>query len=83
MDLNGWQFKVISPIFAVHWGLKSKKSWNKWRNSQNRDNMKLFEGFKKEARVKAGLPVKEEKKQEVTVSPKTTVETTKVNATKA
>ena len=49
MNLAGWKFLVLSPIFSVHWGLvNTKKSRPSWRERQNSNNRKKFPHFKKE-----------------------------------
>ena len=48
MNLSGWQFMVLSPIFSVHWGLQKKKGRPTWRERQNSNNRKKFQHFKKE-----------------------------------
>lgn len=48
MYVAGYQFKVISPSFTVHWGLQTRKSRPSWRERQNSANRKHFEVFKKE-----------------------------------
>ena len=48
MSLSDWQFKVLSPIFTVHWGLQKKKGRPTWRERQNSNNRKKFQHFKKE-----------------------------------
>ena len=48
MNLSDWQFKVLSPIFTVHWGLQKKKGRPTWRERQNSNNRKKFQHFKKE-----------------------------------
>ncbi|XP_065344273.1 beta-1,4-glucuronyltransferase 1 [Cloeon dipterum] len=44
----GFQFRVLSPIFTVHWGLQNKKSRPGWRERQNSLNRRNFEIFKRE-----------------------------------
>ncbi|XP_014605364.1 PREDICTED: beta-1,4-glucuronyltransferase 1 [Polistes canadensis] len=48
MFVAGYQFKVLSPVFTVHWGLQTRKSRPSWRERQNSANRKHFEMFKKE-----------------------------------
>ncbi|XP_053599810.1 beta-1,4-glucuronyltransferase 1 isoform X2 [Plodia interpunctella] len=48
MFLIGYQFKVLSPIFTIHWGLQGRKSRPLWREKQNEKNRKNFETFKRE-----------------------------------
>lgn len=48
MYVTGYQFKVLSPVFTVHWGLQTRKSRPAWRERQNSANRKQFETFKKE-----------------------------------
>ncbi|XP_026745201.1 beta-1,4-glucuronyltransferase 1-like [Trichoplusia ni] len=48
MFLNGYQFKVLSPIFTVHWGLQARTNRPLWRERQNEKNRKHFETFKRE-----------------------------------
>lgn len=48
MYVAGYKFKVLSPVFTVHWGLQTRKSRPAWRERQNSVNRKHFEVFKKE-----------------------------------
>lgn len=48
MYVTGYQFKVLSPVFTVHWGLQTRKGRPAWRERQNSANRKQFETFKKE-----------------------------------
>jgi N-acetyllactosaminide beta-1,3-N-acetylglucosaminyltransferase len=52
MLVAGWKFKVLAPIFSIHWGMQTKKGRPRWRETQNRNNRKLFEDFKREITVK-------------------------------
>ncbi|XP_023944209.1 beta-1,4-glucuronyltransferase 1 isoform X1 [Bicyclus anynana] len=48
MFLMGFQFKVLSPIFTIHWGLQARRTRPLWREKQNEKNRKHFETFKRE-----------------------------------
>ncbi|XP_045533844.1 beta-1,4-glucuronyltransferase 1 [Papilio machaon] len=48
MFLIGYQFRVLSPIFTIHWGLQARRSRPLWREKQNEKNRKHFETFKRE-----------------------------------
>ncbi|KAF9813181.1 hypothetical protein SFRURICE_015670 [Spodoptera frugiperda] len=48
MFLIGYQFKVLSPIFTIHWGIQTRRNRPLWREKQNENNRKHFETFKKE-----------------------------------
>ncbi|XP_015117133.1 beta-1,4-glucuronyltransferase 1 isoform X2 [Diachasma alloeum] len=48
MFVAGYQFKVLSPVFTVHWGLQSRKNRPGWRERQNIFNRKQFDSFKRE-----------------------------------
>ncbi|XP_046978962.1 beta-1,4-glucuronyltransferase 1 [Vanessa cardui] len=48
MFLIGYQFKVLSPIFTIHWGLQARRTRPLWREKQNEKNRKHFETFKRE-----------------------------------
>ncbi|CAH2063899.1 unnamed protein product, partial [Iphiclides podalirius] len=48
MFLIGYQFRVLSPIFTIHWGLQARRSRPLWREKQNERNRKHFETFKRE-----------------------------------
>ncbi|XP_043672949.1 beta-1,4-glucuronyltransferase 1 [Vespula pensylvanica] len=48
MFVAGYQFKVLSPVFTVHWGLQTRKSRPSWRERQNNANRKYFDMFKTE-----------------------------------
>ncbi|XP_051157017.1 beta-1,4-glucuronyltransferase 1-like [Leptopilina boulardi] len=48
MHVSGYKFKVLSPIFTIHWGLQTEKSRPSWREKQNNDNRKQVQIFKKE-----------------------------------
>ncbi|KAI5643579.1 trypsin domain-containing protein [Phthorimaea operculella] len=48
MYLIGYQFRVLSPIFTIHWGLQSRRYRPLWREKQNERNRKPFETFKRE-----------------------------------
>ncbi|XP_045492305.1 beta-1,4-glucuronyltransferase 1-like isoform X1 [Colias croceus] len=48
MFLIGYQFKVLSPIFTIHWGLQLRRNRPLWREKQNEKNRKHFEAFKRE-----------------------------------
>ncbi|CAF4948916.1 unnamed protein product [Pieris macdunnoughi] len=48
MFLIGYQFKVLSPIFTIHWGLQMRRNRPLWREKQNEKNRKHFESFKRE-----------------------------------
>lgn len=52
MYVSGYKFKVLSPIFTIHWGLQTRKSRPSWRERQNSANRKQFEVFKKEILAK-------------------------------
>lgn len=51
MYVIGYQFKVLSPIFTIHWGLQSTKR-PKWRLKQQSNNYQKFKKFKKELYIK-------------------------------
>lgn len=53
MFLIGYQFKVLSPIFTVHWGLQFPKR-PPWRRKQVAKNSMKFRIFKKELFAKYG-----------------------------
>ncbi|XP_021203793.2 beta-1,4-glucuronyltransferase 1 isoform X1 [Bombyx mori] len=48
MFLIGYQFRVLSPIFTIHWGLQARRNRPLWREKQNEKNRKHFETFKRE-----------------------------------
>ncbi|KAJ8726725.1 hypothetical protein PYW08_015122 [Mythimna loreyi] len=48
MFLIGFQFRVLSPIFTIHWGLQARRNRPLWRETQNQKNRKHFETFKRE-----------------------------------
>lgn len=48
MFVAGYQFKVLSPVFTIHWGLQTRKSRSAWRERQNIVNRRQFEQFKRE-----------------------------------
>ncbi|XP_032511691.1 beta-1,4-glucuronyltransferase 1 [Danaus plexippus] len=48
MFLIGYEFKVLSPIFTIHWGLQARRTRPLWREKQNQKNRKHFETFKRE-----------------------------------
>ncbi|XP_018326024.1 beta-1,4-glucuronyltransferase 1 [Agrilus planipennis] len=48
MYVAGYKFQVVTPIFAVHWGLQDRRGRPYWREKQNSHNNKLFQTFKKE-----------------------------------
>ncbi|XP_063530052.1 beta-1,4-glucuronyltransferase 1-like [Cydia strobilella] len=48
MFLIGYQFRVLSPIFTIHWGLQARRTRPLWREKQNEKNRKHFETFKRE-----------------------------------
>ncbi|KAH0557780.1 beta-1,4-glucuronyltransferase 1 [Cotesia glomerata] len=52
MFIAGYQFKVLSPVFTIHWGLQTRKSRSVWRERQNIINRRQFEQFKKEIYTK-------------------------------
>ncbi|KAF2359253.1 Nucleotide-diphospho-sugar transferase [Trinorchestia longiramus] len=52
MLVAGWKFRVLAPLFSIHWGMQTKKGRPRWRETQNNNNRKLFEGFKREITVK-------------------------------
>ncbi|XP_034937625.1 beta-1,4-glucuronyltransferase 1 [Chelonus insularis] len=52
MFIAGYQFKVLSPVFTVHWGLQSRRNRSVWRERQNILNRRQFEQFKKEIYTK-------------------------------
>ena len=64
MNLSGWQFLVLSPIFSVHWGLQKKKGRPTWRERQNSNNRNKFQHFKKEIFAKYNKDYRKEVKRE-------------------
>lgn len=52
MYVSGYKFKVLSPVFTIHWGLQTRRSRPSWRERQNSANRKQFEVFKKEILAK-------------------------------
>ena len=64
MNLSGWQFLVLSPIFSVHWGLQKKKGRPTWRERQNSNNRNKFHNFKKEIFAKYNKDYVKEVKRE-------------------
>ena len=61
----GWQFQVLSPAFALHWGLQDKKGRPSWRERQNSNNRRKFPHFKKEIFAKYNKDLKKESKKQV------------------
>ena len=64
MNLSGWQFLVLSPIFSIHWGLQKKKGRPTWRERQNSNNRNKFQQFKKEIFAKYNRDYKIEERKE-------------------
>ena len=64
MNLSGWQFQVLSPIFSIHWGLQKKKGRPTWRERQNSNNRNKFQHFKKEIFAKYNKDYAKEVKRE-------------------
>lgn len=54
MYIAGYEFLVLSPIFACHWGLQPKRGRPAWRDQQNLANGQLFKTFKLEIFAKYG-----------------------------
>ena len=54
MYVQGWTFKVLSPIFAIHWGLQTVKSRPEWRRRQIDQNYLRFKSFEHEVWVRYG-----------------------------
>lgn len=54
MFVAGYKFLVLNSAFAMHRGIKIKKSRQAWREKQNRANWKLLKNFEKEIHVKYG-----------------------------
>ena len=54
MWVQGWTFQVLSPMFAIHWGLQKKKSRPQWRERQNNRNRLRFKLFKDEVWARYG-----------------------------
>jgi hypothetical protein len=55
MWLHDWKFKVLSPMFAIHWGLQTRRTRPMWRERQNVDNRNLWMNqIRKEMFVAAG-----------------------------
>lgn len=54
MWISGWIFKVISPVFAIHWGFQKKTSRPRWREMQNNRNSLRFKAFKNEVWARYG-----------------------------
>ncbi|XP_037084726.1 uncharacterized protein LOC119105362 [Pollicipes pollicipes] len=50
----GYTFHVLAPVFAVHWGLQSRKARPPWREMQNNSNRRLFDAFKQEVFARFG-----------------------------
>ena len=48
MYVAGYQFKVLSPGFTVHWGLQTRRNRPHWRERQNSANAVQFKTFKNE-----------------------------------
>ncbi|XP_049792420.1 beta-1,4-glucuronyltransferase 1 [Schistocerca nitens] len=57
MYVAGYQFKVLSPVFTIHWGLQTKKGRPSWRERQNSHNGRQFEAFKREVLARYGKDV--------------------------
>ena len=49
---SGWTFKVLSPVFAVHYGFQEKRGRPAWREMQNNRNRKKLDRFKAEVQAK-------------------------------
>ena len=62
MYLAGWTFEVLSPIFAIHWGLQKKKGRPSWREKQNSANRQKFLTFKKELFARYNMTPEEQPK---------------------
>ena len=54
MWIAGWSFQVLSPIFAIHWGLQKRKTRPTWRERQNNRNRLRFKLFKQEVWARYG-----------------------------
>lgn len=52
MFVSGYLFQVITPLFACHWGLQTKKTRPQWREAQNNANRKQLDDFKREVYVR-------------------------------
>ena len=57
MSVAGYQFQVLSPVFAVHWGLQTKTSRPTWREIQNNENRRHVDAFKAEVAARYGVPL--------------------------
>ena len=67
----GWTFEVLSPIFAIHWGLQKKVGRPAWRERQNNRNRIRFKGFKTEILARYGKTI-------TPISPKKNLEKKKI-----
>jgi hypothetical protein len=64
----GWEFKVISPIYLVHLGIKRTKDHSVWRAQQNNDNRAIYKLFKNEVQARY-------KQVDLKIKPTTTMRT--------
>ena len=55
MSKAGWEFFVLSPCYAVHWGFQSKEDRPAWRERQNNVNSLKFAAFARELKTKYGV----------------------------
>ncbi|KAJ9601079.1 hypothetical protein L9F63_000814, partial [Diploptera punctata] len=60
MNAAGYEFQVLSPVFACHWHFQTlKEDYYPWRNKQLRVNYKKVSQFKSE--IKARYPTEKNK----------------------
>lgn len=57
MFVANFKFLVLNYAFAVHRGLKRRKTKNSWREKQNRANSRLFKKFEREILARHGYAV--------------------------
>ena len=71
MFVADWKFQVLSPVFAIHWGLQQKKGRPGWRERQNNNNRRRFNKFKSEIYARYGkTPPTTAPKQKASHKPK-------------
>ena len=64
MTLAGWEFSVLSPAYAIHWGFQTKKNRKgHYRAKQIEANSRRLPAFKRETKAKYGLRAQLEGKE--------------------
>ncbi len=64
--MSGWKFSVLTPVFSVHWGFQTKKTYQvskkngvgrTVREEQNRNNGKIYLKFIQELEFKKKIGI--------------------------